>query len=182
MAKKKKTALERAQSYFVRIKTLKKSRPRNSLGLLEASALFFICGRAHAGQDTSAADLQAEFARFETRTLRQSALYSLLAALERKALIAHSECIDVDALGRPRPVRYYAVTEHGMRVAAAEFQTQATIVAQTRSAFHEEVTRGRATAVPVDKAEWTLDELVGAGRERRESNRGRGNNPLNPSL
>jgi DNA-binding PadR family transcriptional regulator len=147
---------------------LKKSRPRNSLGLLEASALFFICGRAHAGQDTSAADLQAEFARFETRTLRQSALYSLLAALERKSLIAHSECIDVDALGRPRPVRYYAVTEHGMRVAAAEFQTQATIVAQTRGAFAEEITgtsSGRMTAVPVDKAEWTLSELVGASRE-----------------
>ena len=145
-------------------------RPRKSLGLLEASALFFICGRAHEGHDTSAADLQAEFSRFETRTLRQSALYSLLATLERKSLIAHRECIDVDSLGRPRPVRYYAVTEHGMRIAAAEYQTQASIFAQTRGAFQQKSRERVRTmaSVAVDTADWAFKELVGDSCVRRE--------------
>jgi DNA-binding PadR family transcriptional regulator len=111
------------------------SRPRKTLGVLESSALFFICRRACGDLDTSATDLLAQFSRFETRDVKLSGLYLLLESLERKGLIEYTMGTNADALGRLRMVRYYRITDHGMQLATAEYQAQATIIEEARMAF-----------------------------------------------
>jgi DNA-binding PadR family transcriptional regulator len=114
---------------------MKTARPRKTLGVLESSALFFICTRASRKLETAATDLLAEFSRFETRDVRLSGLYLLLESLARKGLIEYSTRVSAGALGRPRPTRYYRITDRGMQLAAAEYQAQASIIGQARMAF-----------------------------------------------
>jgi DNA-binding PadR family transcriptional regulator len=111
------------------------SRPRKTLGVLESSALFFICRRAFSHLETSATDLLVEFSRFETRDVTLSGLYSLLDSLARKGLIEYTMHAIVDALGRTRSVRYYRITDRGLQLATAEFQAQASIIEEARMAF-----------------------------------------------
>jgi hypothetical protein len=46
---------------------MRSSSPRKTLGVLESSAIFFICARAFQNLETSAADPLAELSRFDTR-------------------------------------------------------------------------------------------------------------------
>lgn len=85
---------------------LNKPKPRKALGVLESMALFFILAREFTQLSTSANDLLTEVSQIKGREISPSGVYLLLSALERKGLIEHATCIDVDALGRPRQVRY----------------------------------------------------------------------------
>jgi DNA-binding PadR family transcriptional regulator len=111
------------------------ARPRKTLGVLESSALFFMCTRASGNLETTATDLLADFSRFATRDVSHSGLYVLLETLERKGLIEYTTRANNDALGRLRPVRYYGVTDRGRQLAAAEYRDQASIVKEARMAF-----------------------------------------------
>jgi DNA-binding PadR family transcriptional regulator len=114
---------------------MRNSRPRKTLGVLESSALFFICRRASDQLETSATDLLAEFSRYETRDVTLSGLYLLLESLARKGLIDYAMRACVDALGRTRSVRYYRITDRGILLATAEYQAQASIIEEARIAF-----------------------------------------------
>jgi hypothetical protein len=112
-----------------------KSRPRKTLGVLESTALFCIAARTLADLDTTAADLLAEFARFEKRDVSASGLYLLLDSLERKDLLERAVTVGMDALGRQREVRSYQVTHLGRQLAKAEYDAQLLIIERARMAF-----------------------------------------------
>ena len=120
------------------------TRPRKTLGVLESTALFCIAARALDDLDTTAADLLAEFLRFDRRHLSTSGLYLLLDSLERKELIERASNLIVDKLGRQRERRFYRLTPLGERTAKAEYDVQSAILARARSAF----TTGITCAVP----------------------------------
>lgn len=144
----------------------KRQKPRKGLGVLEATALFLVSARAVENIDTTAPDLFAEFAHIDGRSVSVSGIYLLLDALERKGLLAQDTRLTVDAVGRPRPVRYYRMTDLGMTTAASEYRAQSSILELARFAFSDpsqEETRSRDVvsreAAPVgdECSRWPLE-------------------------